>query len=288
MKSLLGDLINECFDTGVDILSVRPVSGGDINMAYACRTDHGDFFIKLNQPSRCDMADAERMALQELDLKSGFKVPTVYGVVSNQQYSALILEHINLSALSGAGYYLAGEKLAQMHRCHQPYFGWIRDNYIGTTLQPNTRSGSWLAFLLNDRLKFQIELLNNRNLNELAMALPRCLTILFKGYESAPSLIHGDLWSGNIAADTTGQPVVFDPACYYGDREMDLAMTELFGGFPQSFYQGYNAVWPLDTGYEQRKPVYQLYHILNHANLFGGDYVDRAERMLRRILEFSS
>ncbi|MGZ8947750.1 MAG: fructosamine kinase family protein, partial [Methylococcaceae bacterium] len=168
------------------------------------------------------------------------------------------------------------------------YFGWHRDNTIGSTLQINNQSNDWLTFWREQRLGFQLKLAGNNGYGGSLQANGECLcsdmAILFNDYMPQPSLLHGDLWAGNAAVDKLGSPVIFDPACYYGDREADLAMTELFGGFSRDFYAAYQAVWPLDDGYDVRKTLYNLYHILNHLHLFGGGYLRQAESMMAMLL----
>lgn len=191
--------------------------------------------------------------------------------------------------MRGNGDYAAlGRMLARVHSVHGEFFGWRRDNYIGSTPQPNRPSPSWSDFWRDSRLRPQLELGRENKLDtgllakgeRLIEALPRLLS----GHAPAPSLLHGDLWSGNAGFLADGAPVLFDPAAYWGDRETDLAMTELFGGFPRAFYSAYTEVAPLDRGYGVRKNLYQLYHVLNHANLFGGSYPRQAERMIDKLL----
>jgi protein-ribulosamine 3-kinase len=169
-----------------------------------------------------------------------------------------------------------------------PCFGFNHDNFIGTTPQPNTWKESWIDFWREHRLGFQLKLAAQRgyggSLQRLGEKLMDALPMFFSDYSPQPSLLHGDLWSGNHAFLTDGTPTIFDPATYYGDRESDLAMTELFGGYTADFYAAYRAVYPLDADYATRRELYNLYHILNHANLFGGGYASQAEQMMQRLL----
>jgi len=173
-------------------------------------------------------------------------------------------------------------------------FGFAHDNYIGTTPQPNgwpnESRTSWIDFWRERRLGFQLRLAAQNGyggqLQTLGEKLLDALPAFFAGYTPQPSLLHGDLWSGNHAFLEDGTPVIFDPAPYYGDRECDLAMTELFGGYPADFYTAYHAAYPLDSGYAVRKDLYNLYHVLNHANLFGEGYARQAEQMMQRLLKF--
>ena len=177
-----------------------------------------------------------------------------------------------------------------MHKSTSKRFGWSRDNTIGATKQINQTKADWIDFWREHRLGFQLDLAKqkgiSRSLTIKGEELLKELDRFFTGYVPEASLLHGDLWSGNIGYLENGEAVVFDPAVYYGDREADIAMTELFGGFPAEFYTAYNEAWPLDHGYRQRKSLYNLYHVLNHFNLFGGSYAIQAENMLYRLLEF--
>jgi fructosamine-3-kinase len=167
-------------------------------------------------------------------------------------------------------------------------YGWPRDNFIGSTPQSNQSHRTWAGFYAEERLRPQLQLASSngmvRELRDQGEKLTDRLAAFFVDYRPAPSLLHGDLWSGNAAQLADGTPVIFDPAVYRGDRETDIAMAELFGGFPESFYAAYRAAWPLDAGYETRKTLYNLYHILNHFNLFGSAYLGQARRMIEKLL----
>lgn len=268
------------------------IGGGDINLAYriegVIKEMPASYFVKVNQKNRLSMFEAEAAGLQEIEKTNSICVPRVIcsGVAANQSY--LVLENLSLSL---AGVSLAerlGEKLAQLHLNTVPEFGWCRDNTIGSTIQINSMTSNWLTFWREHRLGFQLDLAKqNGASNSLYIKGEKLLdnlSTLFIGYEPKASLLHGDLWSGNFGYLESGEPVIFDPAVYYGDREADIAMTELFGGFSADFYNAYNKVWPLDKGYQQRKTLYNLYHILNHYNLFGGGYAQQAERMIEQLL----
>ena len=191
--------------------------------------------------------------------------------------------------MRGEGDFAAlGRMLALVHSARGEFFGWRRDNYIGTTPQANRRSSSWSEFWRDARLRPQLDLGKRNGLSasllgkgeRLLEAVPRLLS----GHVPSLSLLHGDLWSGNARFLAGGAPVLFDPAVYWGDRETDLAMTELFGGFPPAFYSAYTEAAPLAADYPRRKVLYKLYHVLNHANLFGGGYASQAERMIDQLL----
>ncbi|VAW86381.1 Ribulosamine/erythrulosamine 3-kinase potentially involved in protein deglycation, partial [hydrothermal vent metagenome] len=182
-----------------------------------------------------------------------------------------------------------GRQLAAMHQITQSQFGWHRNNTIGSTPQINTREYNWCKFWRDYRLQHQLNLAQRQgyggHLQQLGERLLAQMDVLFSSYNPPASLLHGDLWSGNYSGADDGTPVVFDPAVYYGDRETDLAMTELFGGFTAEFYSAYNEVYPLDSGYDSRKNLYNLYHVLNHVNLFGHSYIAQAENIMQSLLE---
>ena len=191
--------------------------------------------------------------------------------------------------LVGGGLVIAAVvwNLAALHRTVAEAYGWRRDNTIGSTPQLNEWSGHWLEFLCERRIGHQLDLAlrrGNKRLSQRGEELLERMGDLFTDYTPVASLLHGDLWAGNSAATPGGEPVVFDPAVYYGDREADIAMTELFGGFGPRFYAAYNEAWPLDPGYRVRKTLYNLYHIINHFNMFGGGYGGQAERMIDQLL----
>lgn len=267
---------------------ISSVGGGSINAAYQLKTAETSFFIKTNQPHLVEMFAAEAEGLQEMAALNAVRVPQVicYGKISEVSY--LVLEYIALGSLRGAAAGRLGEQLAQLHHPVQPYFGWHRDNTIGSTPQLNTRTADWVSFWQQQRLGKQLEFAAgngfNGSLQRKGERLIELVPELFTDYQPSPSLLHGDLWGGNAAADQAGNPVIFDPACYYGDAETDLAMTELFGGFGNDFHAGYRSIKSVDSGYQTRKTLYNLYHILNHLNLFGGGYLGQADAMMSQLL----
>jgi fructosamine-3-kinase len=228
-------------------------------------------FLKQGAPERADAFAAEADGLEAL--RSYIRVPRVLerGVKGGKAF--ILLERL---ALTRSGDYAAmGRVLAALHRRTGPRFGWHRDNYIGLTPQENGWCDDWAEFWRERRIRPQLERAG------LSVDLAQ-LDELLEGHQPQPSLLHGDLWSGN--AGFTGEgPVVFDPAVHYGDREADLAMTELFGGFPKEFYRAYDEAYPLAEGYEKRKHLYNLYHLLNHLNLFGSGYLGQVKATLRLL-----
>jgi fructosamine-3-kinase len=264
------------------------VGGGSINQCYGIRDRARQYFVKFNQPNQLSMFEVEALGLKDLAASATLRIPKVLATGLTDRQSYLILEWLELGSGQPHHWQQLGQKLAQHHRCSiGPAFGWQQQNTIGSTPQPNPWTQTWLEFWQQHRLGFQSQLAQRRGgqfpkQRELLAALPQ----LLDGYHPQPSLVHGDLWGGNAGFTVTGEPVIFDPAVYYGDREVDVAMTELFGGFPAAFYQGYQQEFPLEAGYQQRKILYNLYHILNHFNLFGGSYWAQANRMIDQILDF--
>ena len=268
--------------------SQHALGGGCINATALVEDGRRRFFVKLNDADRLAMFEAEADGLNEIAASKTVRVPlpVCSGRSGNQSY--LVMEHIEFGAAGEHGARLLGQQLAAMHRTTRDRFGWQRDNTIGSTPQINTAETDWVVFWQQHRLGYQIELAaNNGYRGDLLRNGERLLAdvdMFFRDHTPAPSLLHGDLWSGNYSMDSAGNPVIFDPAVYYGDREADIAMTELFGGFPAGFYSEYRNAWPLDPGYSVRKQLYNLYHILNHLNLFGGSYRSQAEGMTGRLL----
>ena len=262
------------------------IGGGSINSAYQITgMDGQSFFVKLNSAHLEHMFQVEFDSLNELLQADIMRVPQpiCFGTSGSQSY--LVLEYIAMSS-SGSGQDL-GRALAQMHKITDRQFGWYQDNIIGSTHQSNRQHSDWLTFWREERLLPQFKMLYDkgyrRSLQPLSDLLIKQLDELLAHHNPVPSLIHGDLWGGNYSFDEHRRPVIFDPALYYGDREAELAMTELFGGFGADFYQAYNEAWPMDEGYQQRKTLYNLYHILNHANLFGTSYLNQAISMMERL-----
>lgn len=264
------------------------VGGGCINTAYQLKTPDTQFFIKINDPNLADMFVAEAQGLQEMAALNAIRVPEVvcYGTADGHSY--LVLEYIALGSMRGGANAKLGEQLAKLHQHPQPYFGWHMDNTIGSTPQINDRSDNWVEFWQQQRLGKQLEFAASNgfrgSLQKNGERLIEQLPAFFTDYQPQASLLHGDLWGGNAAGDEHGNPVIFDPACYYGDAETDLAMTELFGGFGGDFHAAYRSVRPVDSGYRTRKTLYNLYHIINHLNLFGGGYLGQADAMISQLL----
>ncbi len=269
-----------------EVQSSREANGGCIHRALVLEGDGTKWFVKLNAADALPMFEAESDGLAALSEADIFRVPRPLccGIAGRQAY--LVLEHLDLQPVAErTGAIAFGRALAALHRRSGAHYGWRRDNYIGATPQINAESDNWPRFFAMARLLPQVARAkaHGRALQEKGRSLADKLPAFFLGYRPQPSLLHGDLWHGN-AAMSGGAPALFDPAAYFGDREADLALTELFGGFPQAFYAAYREAWPLAEGYESRKTLYNLYHVLNHLNLFGSGYLRQAERMIDRLL----
>ena len=254
----------------------RPVRGGDINAAWRLETDGGALFVKTGPAAAYDMFDAEADGLAELGGVGVVRVPDVVAVGTTKRDAFIAMEWLDLEGKSARAEQQLGAQLAALHRHVERRFGWYRDNTIGLTPQLNSWCADWVDFFRRERLDYQLELAarngHSAELQSLGRRLSDGLGALFVDYEPQPSLLHGDLWGGNWAV-ADGGPVLIDPAVYYGDRESDLAMTQLFGGFGVAFYRAYEDAWPLETGSGARLTLYQLYHLLNHLNLFGSSYL---------------
>lgn len=265
----------------------RPVSGGDISAAWRLETGSGAVFLKTGPASSFDMFSAEAEGLEALAAPGAIRVPGVLAAGTAGNAAFVALEWLDLGRTTRDTEARLGEQLAALHRSTADSFGWHRDNTIGLTPQHNDRSDDWVEFFREQRLGFQLQLAAENGftgaLQEQGAQLMKRLPVFFGSRSPEPSLLHGDLWGGNWAS-CDGDPVIYDPAVYYGDRETDLAMTRLFGGFGRAFYDAYESAWPLQSGHRERSQLYQLYHVLNHLNLFGSGYLGRAQDLIQRLL----
>jgi protein-ribulosamine 3-kinase len=280
----LGEALGEPFETA----QTRHSSGGCINSARILTGTCGRrIFLKTNRADRITHFEAEAEGLRELAASCTLRVPKPILATIDNGSALLALEYIPLSSAGNDAQ--TGTLLARMHQTTQARHGWNRDNWIGASPQKNTPTSSWIEFYREHRLRPQMHWARDNGLRlPKAERLLQCLPAFFPAGEPAASLLHGDLWAGNAAFTDDSQPVVYDPAVYYGDRETDLAMTRLFGGFSRNFYQAYAREAPLADGYEERIELYNLYHILNHYNLFGGGYGLQAEATIERLLHSRS
>lgn len=285
----LNETIGRAIGRACNIAHLTETGGGSISRALVAETGNEKWFVKLNDIGLLDMFEAEADGLRELAKCPDIRVPRVAGAGCAGRQAFIILEHLDMRPLrENAGGTVAGQALAALHRITGKNFGWTRDNYIGSTPQSNRAHQDWPVFFARERLLPQLDLARTnghpRSLIDRGERLAEKLPVFFSGYQPTPSLLHGDLWSGNAGIDRNGKLTLFDPAIYFGDREADLAMTELFGGFPAAFHASYREAWPLAAGYAQRRTLYNLYHVLNHLNLFGGGYRSQAAQAIDWLL----
>ena len=264
---------------------VRDLRGGDINRAALISSGGANWFLKYHHHAPVGMFAAEALALAEIADSGCIRAPAPIAYGDDGNTAWLVLEYLELN--SGGSASLLGEQLAALHGVTGKQYGWSRDNYIGSTPQVNSKREDWVEFWRDCRLGPQFEMARSaghgERLYNKGESLLGCIG-QFMDHPPAASLLHGDLWAGNKGYTQDGQPVIFDPASYYGDRETDIAMTELFGGFDPEFYSAYQAHTPLPDGYRLRRDLYNLYHLLNHLNLFGAGYLSRCENTIDALM----
>ncbi len=264
------------------------VSGGKIHRSYRWECDDKLLFVKVAGPAGAAGLEAEFTGLLALAGAQAVRVPRVLARGNVGPTAFLALEWIESRPSGRAAERRLGELLAAQHRVTATQFGFASDNFIGPTPQPNGCLSDWAEFFRDRRLRPQLALAAQNGFAELleqpGARLLESVAALLEGHRPEASLLHGDLWSGNWLADEHEEPVIFDPAVYYGDREADLAMTRLFGGFGRAFYDAYLGAAPLPAGHAERAELYNLYHLLNHANLFGGGYASQARKSIDRLL----
>jgi protein-ribulosamine 3-kinase len=283
---------------GTAIVAARPASGGCINeSAILVLQDGASAFVKWNRASPYGMFAREAEALGEMASVGAVRVPRVYSFSDEPHGDCpahILMEDVTRPASANAPRVAnpmehLGRGLAVMHRTVTPRYGAAADNFIGPTPQPNGWADDWAEFFREKRILHMVGLLDSsgrlspsdRLLAERFMSrLPGLLCTA----DAVPSFLHGDLWGGNVLVDEAGYPSLIDPASYHGHREADLAMTELFGGFGPRFLAAYSEAWPLDAAYPERRDIYNLYHLLNHALLFGGGYLAQATGVMRRFV----
>lgn len=266
----------------------RRVAGGSINRCYRWPTESGPAFVKVAASAAAPMLEAEAAGIAELARARAVRVPRVLACSRAGASAFLALEWLEAGAATEASAERLGRQLAAQHAVTAPQHGWWRDNTIGSTPQANGAMDSWPEFFRERRLRPQLRLAVANGFGALLETpgerLLEGVGALLETHRPQPSLLHGDLWGGNWLATPDGVPAIFDPAVYYGDRETDVAMTALFGGFGPRFYRAYAAAAPLPPGAELRRELYNLYHVLNHANLFAGGYAASARRVIERLL----
>ncbi len=270
-------------------LEVDSVPGGDIAEASLLQAADARIFLKTLPLDRAGLLSAEADGLNALAETGELRVPKVIRRGMHDGFAWLALEYLDLDQRSAGADERLGRQLAALHHHTGDEFGWHRSNYIGRTPQTNTPVDDWTVFFAAHRIGPQFDRLRRKlpdqGWNHLKKEITAAWQEVSDGHEPSPSLIHGDLWRGNAAALSDDTPVIFDPSVHYADRECDLAMAHLFGGFDEAFYRAYEEVWPLPKGFETRRLFYKLYHMLNHANMFGAAYVEASEQLCRRILK---
>ncbi len=279
----------EVMDGDFSPRSLRPVGGGCINEAAVLSDGPRRVFVKTNCRSRRDMFEAEAEGLRELRASGAVRVPEVLSCGEAGEQAWIGMEYIEFGSPAVSSQSELGRRLARLHQTSRAQFGWHHDNTIGSTRQGNAWSGDWISFWREERLGFQFELAkrHGRTFARSEEVLAR-IEEWFDAYTPRPSLLHGDLWSGNIGFTKAGEPVIFDPAVYYGDREAEFGIIEMFGGFSADFYRAYSRVSPLAAGFGRRKYLYLLYHQLNHFNLFGRSYAPQVQASIDCLLDGSS
>ncbi len=279
--------LSEILSQPVKAISAQPIGGGCINQSARVITNQGSYFVKRNSSQQYPrMFECEANGLELLRSTEAIRVPKVLGLGTHENQSFIIIEFLQASAPDYDFWSIFGHQLAELHRSSQSQYGLQEDNYVGSIRQVNTLNDDWLDFFKTNRLEPLIKQARDQNLldekqqkrfKKLIKKLPKLLPT------DQPALLHGDLWSGNFMVDGHGYPALVDPAVYYGHREVDLAMSLLFGGFDEQFYNAYNESYPLEEGFMERVEIYKLYPLLVHLNLFGPTYVDSIKRILQQF-----
>jgi len=288
----LQDALSSLFpNSSISILKENPIGGGCINGTSVLTLSNGaSLFIKTNSPDMENMFRTEAAGLSELGKVPGSpRVPQVFCGGTDKDRSFLLMEYCSPGVKSSAFSEDLGSSLAHMHKnARSSRCGLQHSNFIGASVQINTPSESWIDFFRQRRLEVQLKMARDKGLADSHLTgiiiglMDHLENFLIPCDDGQSSLLHGDLWSGNVISDEEGRAVIIDPAVYYGHREADIAMTELFGGFNSSFYRGYNETWPLEEGYSRRRDLYNLYHMLNHLNLFGSSYAGSVLSIVRK------
>ncbi len=284
IKNKITEILASRFNKEVRIFDSQVILGGDINSAVKLCSSEGNYFIKWNDAIKFpEMFCKEANGLSLLARANYLRIPSVVSTGSAGKYSFLILEFLESGSISSNFWHQFGEALSNMHKSSDKIFGLDHDNYIGSLVQSNKQHQDWISFFIEERIQVQLKLaFDSKLINEAILHAAERLFGLLNGImpKEAPALLHGDLWSGNYMVDALGNPCLIDPAVYYGHREMDLAMTKLFGGFNSEFYEAYHQNFKLEEGWENRMDIYNLYPLLVHVNLFGGHYVSQVASIL--------
>ncbi|EEX92398.1 Fructosamine kinase family protein [Vibrio orientalis CIP 102891 = ATCC 33934] len=286
MWQAISKQLSEVLLFSFEIKEKTKVHGGDINDCYMISDGEQRYFVKVNRRDFLPKFEIEAENIRLLhDTRTVF-VPELVLTGTSKDHSFIVLNYLPTKPLDDSkNSFSFGQQLARLHQWgEQKEYGLDQDNYIGATLQPNKWDRKWARFFAEQRIGWQLQLLREKgidlvDINEFTQIVQNRLA----NHQPKPSLLHGDLWHGNVANSVFGA-ICYDPACYWGDCECDIAMTELFEGFQADFYQGYESVAPLELGYSERKEIYNLYHLLNHYNQFGGHYLDQSQKLIKQIL----
>ena len=255
------------------IQKVRPISGGDIASAYLLETSTKKMFLKVH--SNFELLQAEAHALNTIAKANCIATPKIHAIENYENNGFLVLEYIESKSPTASDFELFGRQLAALHQATNEHFGFDQNNFIGSLPQSNNQHSNWLDFYTEERLNPQLQLALNKGLlsQKEIPTLDKLKTTCSEFFTNIkPSLLHGDLWSGNFLISTDGIPYLIDPSTYFGHAEVDIAMCKLFGGFGSSFYESYHKVIPQDQFTSTRIELYQLYYLLVHLNLFGRSY----------------
>lgn len=275
--------LQQAIDSKDTILDRQFLSRSNYDQHYLIRTEHTQYFVKISEKNTIERFEAERSSLDHLTAASTFVVPASIVSGTTLDHAFHVMEWLNIDEPSKEQWFEIGVALARMHaKSEQPLFGFDLDTYIGDTLQPNTWNKHWDIFFSEQRIAWQLQLLHEKGVDLTDIDTFRALTVKILHHPVSPALVHGDFWRGNIGV-CDSMPCCYDAACYYGDPETDLAMSELFAKFPSTFYQGYHSVLAPSPHYEAKKQLYQLYHLLNHANMFAGNYLIDAKNLIIEI-----
>ena len=271
------------------IRSVKSIGGGDISSAYLLQSDSKTYFMKANDASfALQMFRAEQRGLKAIEATHTIAVPHVHCVMSTEDKAVLVMDFIESKRPSSSDFRQLGTDLARLHQCTQSHFGFADDNFIGSLPQSNHAHPDWSTFYWHERIKPQLQRAQTYNLlstNEIPTE-SMAISVFIKQFSDVePSLLHGDLWGGNYLIATDGTPFLIDPATYYGHHMVDIAMSRLFGGFANEFYEAYHAIIPKPKNYSQQIELYQLYYLLVHLNLFGSGYYSGVSSILRRYFQ---
>jgi protein-ribulosamine 3-kinase len=286
-QKLLSNLLSKAIAKPVKVEEMIPIGGGSISRSYKLRSTAGSFFLKINSGVNAGkMFKAEANGLDLLRRNSNFKIPRVIGNYTDGNESFLLMEYIESANHQSHYWQDLASRLAELHRHTHNKFGLDKSNYIGSLLQKNTFEEDWPTFFINQRILPMVSMARNQALvtAQFVVAMESALPVLTEIMpKESPALVHGDLWSGNLMVDASGNPCLVDPAVYYGHREMDIAFSRLFGGFDEQFYQVYQQAYPMEPGYNERLDIYNLYPLMVHLNLFGRSYLGQIEMILARF-----